>query len=60
MGSEMCIRDRTIRLDLKIDTEICSLVDYFEIFLSRMLMCKRAADFLGTAFELIINDTKLI
>ncbi len=54
------LTDKTIRLDLKIDTEICSLVDYFEIFLSRMLMCKRAADFLGTTFELIINDTKLI
>lgn len=51
--------DRTIRLDLKIDTEICSLMDYFEIFLTRMAMCKRAADFLGTSFELVINGTKL-
>ncbi len=54
------LADKTIRLDLKIDAEICSLIDYFEIFLARMLMCRRAADFLGTKFELIINDTKLI
>ncbi|MBE5040392.1 HD domain-containing protein [Ructibacterium gallinarum] len=54
------LHDKTIRLELKIDTEICSLMDYFEIFLTRMVMCKRAADSLGTSFELIINGTKLV
>lgn len=54
------LADKTIRLELEIDINICSLIDYFEIFLTRMLMCRRAADFLGTKFELIINDTKLI
>lgn len=51
--------DKVIRLELAIDNEICSVMDYFEIFLTRMAMCKRAADFLGTGFELFINDTKL-
>ena len=54
------IPDKIIRLDLKIDTEICSIMDYFEIFLTRMLMSRRAADFLGCTFELVINDIKLI
>ncbi len=53
------LEDKTIKLELEIDTEICSMLDYFEIFLSRMLMCKRAADFLGTTFELYINNTKI-
>ena len=51
--------DKVIRLKLTIDNEICSVMDYFEIFLTRMAMCKRAADFLGTGFELFINETKL-
>lgn len=54
------LKDKTICLDLKIDTEICSLMDYFEIFSTRMLMSRRAADFLGAKFSLIINDTKII
>lgn len=51
---------RIIRLILKIDTDICSLMDYFEIFLTRMMMCRRAADFLNATFELVINGTKLM
>ena len=38
-------KKRTILLDLTIDMKISSLVEYFEIFLARMLMCRRAADF---------------
>lgn len=52
--------DRTIVLDLKIDTTISSLMDYFEIFLTRMIMCRKAADFLGATFELIMNGTKVL
>ncbi len=52
--------EKTIRLDLTIDTEISSIMDYFEIFLTRMVMSRRAADFLGCSFELLINDVKLI
>ncbi len=47
-------------LDLHIDTKICPLMDYFEIFLTRMTMCRRAADFLGLNFQLMINGTRLL
>ncbi|MDD2620999.1 MAG: HD domain-containing protein [Syntrophomonadaceae bacterium] len=51
---------KIIAMDLKIDTKICPVMDYFEIFLSRMLLCRRAASFLGCEFELIINGVKLL
>lgn len=47
-------------LELTIDTKICPLMDYFEIFLVRMTMNRRAADFLGLRFQLIINGTHLL
>jgi len=47
-------------LDLKIDTKICPVIDYFEIFMERTQMSKRAAKYLGLWFELIINDTNLL
>jgi uncharacterized protein len=46
---------KRITLEIKIDTNIASVMDYFEIFLSRMIMCRRAAEFLGYQFELEIN-----
>ena len=49
-----------ITMDLVIDINICPVMEYFEIFLSRMVMCRRAADFLGCEFELIINGAKLL
>ncbi len=52
--------DGKIALILKINTEISSLSDYFEIFLGRMLLCRRAADKLGLSFELFINGQKFI
>ena len=51
---------REIRLDIKIDTEISSLMDYFEIFLVRMTLCRRAADRLGLKFRLTINEQNFI
>ena len=54
------LEGRVISLDMSIDTEICSIMDYFEIFSTRMIMCRRAADFLNAKFELIINGTKII
>jgi len=51
---------RVITLELEIDTSICPVMDYFEIFLSRMLLCRRAANFLGCEFALIINGAKLL
>lgn len=51
---------KLITLKLKIDTDICPVMDYFEIFLERMVLCKKSAAFLGCDFELIINDTRLL
>jgi len=53
-------KDKIITMELLIDIEICPVMEYFEIFLSRMLMCRRAANFLGCEFELIINGAKLL
>ncbi|MCL1914694.1 MAG: HD domain-containing protein [Eubacteriaceae bacterium] len=49
-----------IKLKLDIDSSITSVMDYFEIFLSRMLMCRRAAHYLGSEFELVINNLKMM
>lgn len=51
---------KTIRLILRIDTEISSIMDYFQIFLDRMTLCCRAADRLGLRFKLTINDQNFI
>ena len=51
---------KTIALEIKIDTSISSVMEYFEIFLSRMIVCRRAAEFLGMKFELEINGYKLL
>ena len=51
---------RIVRLNLTIDTAICPVLDYFEIFMQRTMMSKYAAKFLNIWFELIINDTKLL
>lgn len=50
----------TITLDLKIDTDSASVMEYFEIFLSRMLMCRRAAQRLSCEFALVVNDLALL
>jgi hypothetical protein len=50
----------TITLSLDIDTTVSQVMEYFEIFLSRMLMCRRAAAFLGCDFTLVINGTRLL
>jgi len=51
---------RTITLELTIDIEICPVMEYFEIFLTRMALCRRAANFLKSSFELVINGAKLL
>lgn len=50
----------TVVLELKIDTGISTVMDYFEIFLGRMLLCRRAAEKLGLRFRLRINSQELI
>ena len=49
---------KVISLNLQIDTDICSMYEYFEIFLQRMLMCRGAADMLGATFKLTANGAK--
>ncbi len=49
-----------IRLSLNIDTGISSVMDYFEIFLGRMVMCRKAAERLGLSFKLVINGQQLL
>ena len=51
---------RKVILNLNIDTKLCPVLDYFEIFMDRTMMSKHAAKYLGIWFELIINDTKLL
>lgn len=53
-------KSRQITLKLKIETDICPVMEYFEIFLTRMLMCRRAAEFLDCTFHLMINDAHLL
>jgi metal-dependent HD superfamily phosphatase/phosphodiesterase len=52
--------DKEILLNLTIDTSISSLMDYFEIFLGRMMLCRKAADKLGFSFKLMINEQQFI
>lgn len=49
-----------IKLKLSVDTHYSSVMDYFEIFLQRMVMCRKAAEKLGLQFKLMINEQSLI
>src|SRR6266542_5270177 len=53
-------KEKQVALYLTIDTEVAPLMEYFEIFLSRMILCRRAAEFLHCTFALVINDTRLL
>ena len=46
-------------MTLELDDSMCSVMDYFEIFLNRMIMCRRAAEVLGCRFKLLANGYKL-
>lgn len=52
--------DMRVILQLEIDTLICPVMDYFEIFLDRMKMNRGAAEFLGLRFSLVINENQLL
>ena len=52
--------NHTLTLYLSIDTEISAVMDYFEIFMDRMLLCRKAADYFGLKFKLDINGTALL
>jgi hypothetical protein len=49
-----------IKLKVDIDTSICSVMDYFEIFMSRTIYCKRATNVLRCDLELYINEDKFL
>lgn len=49
-----------ISIEIKINTEMCEVMDYFEIYHKRMQLCRKAANMLGYKFGLIINDNKLV
>lgn len=51
---------KRIKLNLQIDENICSMYEYFEIFLGRMVMCRRAAEILGSQFRLTVNGNKVL
>ncbi len=53
-------KERLLTLEIDIDTSICEVMEYFEIFLSRMQMCQPAAVFLQARFSLVINGVKLL
>ena len=50
---------KLISLNIELDEQICSIMDYFEIFLQRMLMCRRAAEILGLKFRVTANGHKV-
>lgn len=62
MDTDLSVDDKskTITLKLKIDTGISGVMDYFEIFIVRMVMCRKASQFLGCGFKLIINDVEML
>lgn len=50
----------SVILELSINTNISSVMEYFEIFLQRMILCKKASQYLGLKFEMIINGTEVL
>ena len=51
---------RKIKLEIRIDEEICTMYEYFDIFLGRMLMSRGAAERLNARFSLIVNGSKVL
>jgi len=51
---------KTITLRLAVDTQVSSVMEYFEIFMKRMLLCRKAAERLGMRFCLVINGQRLV
>jgi metal-dependent HD superfamily phosphatase/phosphodiesterase len=53
-------KEKLITLELSVDTEVAPIMEYFEIFLPRMMLSRRAAEFLHCNFALVINNTRLL
>ena len=54
------IEKKVIELNLSIDEEICTMYEYFEIFLGRMMLCRGAVEMLGAKFKLLANGSKIL
>ena len=59
-SSKVHVTKEEVCLDVSIDTEVCDLMEYFEIFLGRMMLCKKAAEALNIHFSLVINGQKMM
>ena len=51
---------KQISLNLEIDEKICTMYEYFDIFLGRMMMCRKASELLGVTFRLMVNGNKAL
>ncbi len=51
---------KIITLSLEIDEKICTMYDYLNIFLGRMMMCQKASEILGVSFRLLVNGNKVL
>ena len=58
--SRVTLENGEVRLTLTIDTKMCAVMDYFEIFLDRMILCRKAAEALGQKFALVINGQRIL
>lgn len=54
------VAEHIIALNLQVDESICTMYEYFDIFLGRMLMCRSAAEMLGCQFRLTVNGGKVL
>ena len=52
--------EHKIALNLQVDESICTMYEYFDIFLGRMMMCRGAAEMLGAKFRLTVNGGKVL
>ena len=52
--------EKIISLNLQVDEKICTMFEYFDIFLGRMIMCRSAAEVLGATFKLKVNGIRIL
>ena len=57
---ELDKEQKTLTLRIQLDTTVCPVMDYFEIFLERMLLCRKAAEYFGLSFRLEVNGQTLL
>lgn len=57
---KLSTKEKTLTLELTIDIGISSVMDYFEIFMSRMILCRKAAEYFGLTFRMVINGSAVL